>query len=501
MQLSSLEKLRNTRYATLAFFVVLFSIGALLALTQPPYGVSDEPSHTIKALATARFDLSGPEVVGQFGYPSQVFEVPLAYSSIWHMVCYSSNTNVTPDCAPDFSSDNDIVDAPSTAGPYPPIYYGIIGHFGWADPGYGGLVAMRIVSVLLWVVPASIAFSRLRRLTGDALAVAAIFGACTPMMIAIGATVNPFAFEVGLYLLLWTFFLDWSVNSLKEFSSKFDQAVVWLAALLVSGVRPASFLWTGFLLVVSLGLRVANSPRPSKQFALRVRKDFKTLFPLVLSCAISFTLWARQASAGSFGSSGQGLGSLSANLRYSLGRLDDYFLQAYGFFGWTEFYAPTISTHLWFAGLVGLATAIRPNRTSLLIVITWAVWLYLSPLILEGLRASSAGFGYQGRYILPMAVGLPAALALLRRSRNPKGRGHDWVFATLVLGALFSTVVHICRRYVVGLDGELLWWRSPRWIPFGGVTLHLVLISFGIISAAWLILLSRTSRSCPPSGS
>ena len=479
---------KASRNPTVFVFIGLWCIGTVLAFAQPPYGVSDEPAHAVKALATARLNFSGPETIGQFDYPAQVFEVPAAYTSIWHFVCYSSNTDATPICAEPFPSDENLLLTSSTAGAYPPLYYVAVGSPGWLWPGEGGLAGMRLMSVLLWSSTLALAFSVLSLVCSSRLALATVFIAFTPTALALGSTVNPFGWEISLFVLLWATTLVSIFGDSQNLPSGRLHYLSWLSAIAISLIRPASFIWTFGMMAAVACLLLFRSLRPLNTDLRRM--TISSVSPLMASTMLSLGWWAVMADKASFGGGGGSLGTTAANVRYSFDRLDDYLLQLHGFFGWTEFYAPTASLLCWIFALVLVAIRSSFSTSQRNIVLVGVTGVIAAPLVLEGLRATSSGLGYQGRYILPLAVGLPILMSIFPSSDTP-GRNRLGP-PLLALGGTAIAVVQVVRRYEVGLSGPLIWFREPTWEPFGGSALQLALLAIATLSLSIVLMRPRS---------
>jgi hypothetical protein len=125
--------------------------------------------------------------------------------------------------------------------------------------------------------------------------------------------------------------------------------------------------------------------------------------------------------------------------------------------------------------LVGLGLALGRRRLAIAIA-TLLGLIVLVPALLEFIEAERFGFGWQGRYTLPLAVGLPilCGYTLAQEPARVLQRGR----LTTVLGVAF-VVAHLLafwqnmRRYTVGSDGPLLFWTdadSWRWPCGCGVT-------------------------------
>jgi Predicted membrane protein (DUF2142) len=80
-----------------------------------------------------------------------------------------------------------------------------------------------------------------------------------------------------------------------------------------------------------------------------------------------------------------------------------------GYFGWVDTPAPGLTLVLWTAALgvlVALAISFARRRVALVIAGLLGM-IILVPELLEYIEARTFGFGWQGRYTLPLAVGLP----------------------------------------------------------------------------------------------
>ena len=447
---------RHHQRFLVVFVLFLLSLGFTWAVIQPPYGVSDEPAHTVKALASSRGDLSGPHVIGQFDYEAIEFIVPSAYSSIWHFVCYNSDPNVTPDCAPPFPTSSDRTAVSSTAGEYPPLYYAIVGWLGWLSPGQDGLTMMRVMTVFLVVAMAGFASWLIHQHQERSGADAILLG-LTPTVLAFSGTVNPFGPEIAAAILFWTS----SLLLLGETSSRKQlrqlTATVYGSAILLGFIRPASFVW--IVVIMLFVLTASPTPEGSRLIRPVTRHVIAASTTGVL---VSYVWFAEFMTTHSLGGGSPAGGTLLGNMRFSFERTDEYLRQTLGFFGWTSFYSPPIVIVLYMALLVLFVVFYRMNhaevRLSLLCLVLFAC---LGPSVLEGARASTSGFGFQGRYLLPVLVGFPLILVCRSKTTRPSHR-QGVLLGGLVLAQLFA-LNHATRRFTVGLDGPYLWPIHMEW--------------------------------------
>lgn len=467
-----------SRRATWLVFGFFLALGASWATVQPPYGVSDEPAHAIKALATASGQFSGPSVVGPFGYAAQEFEVPSAYSEIWHFVCYNSDVDTTPACAPPFPAGRERMDVPSTAAEYPPLYYALVGWSGWIVPGQSGLFLMRlmtglIVAALLGWATSLFPAKRIAR------SIAGLSVAMTPVVLAFTGSVNPFGPEIAASILFWVCCIRLLSTGQQLQHSRSSIGGLYCAALLLGSFRPASFVWIAIIVFVAFLSKLLG------------RRDFSALFEAnsihVLCSAIAGAVvslsWYLFAMTGrALGGGAPAGGTMWTNMMTSFGRTTDYLQQAVGFFGWTSFKLPSAIMVLFMVTLVGLASTYRDRSpVSSIGALLIAGFAVIGPAVLEGARAASAGFGFQGRYLLPVICGLPILLAASERARDG-GEYRDVILLTAAVGLQIAALLHVGRRFSVGLDGSLFWVFRSEWPGMASeiTRVFLIMLTMGI---------------------
>ena len=454
----SLAKMSHATSAAWLVFGFFLLLGASWAVVQPPYGVSDEPAHAIKALATANGQFSGPSVVGPFGYAAQEFQVPSAYAEIWHFVCYNSDVNTTPSCAPPFPNGDNRIALPSTAAEYPPLYYGLVGWAGWIFPGKSGLLQMRLLTVLLVAALLGWAASRLPR-RNLAWTVTGLLLAMTPVVLAFTGSVNPFGPEIAAAVLFWVSCLR-VANEGETDISRSDVVGLHVSAILLGLFRPASFLW---IIIIVLMVSISMLAKSGSTFVDVVGKGRPICWAAVVGVLPSLTWFFFAMTGKSLGGGSPAGGSTWTNMSISFWRTDEYLQQAIGYFGWTSFKLPVILMSIGSILLVCLAIAARDGGRQLFtagLLIT--LFAACGPAILEGARASVAGFGFQGRYLLPVLCGLPILLSVLTGTRELSqslGRSFLVLAVTLQLASLF----YVGKRFAVGLDGTNLWVLKSEW--------------------------------------
>jgi hypothetical protein len=163
-----------------------------------------------------------------------------------------------------------------------------------------------------------------------------------------------------------------------------------------------------------------------------------------------------------------------------------------GVFGWQDTPAPAVTFVIWTAVLgilVALSVSLTNRRMAVAIVALLGL-VVVVPAVLEFIEARRFGFGWQGRYTLPLAVGVPilCGFALAREPARVLDRGRLRVlFAVAFVVAHFLAFWQNLRRYTVGYDGPLMFWWDPDWSPPFPALLLLVVFLLGLVTlAVWL---------------
>ena len=475
--------------ATTWFFVWLLSAGSLWSMLQPPFGVADETAHITKAVATASLQLSGDTVVGDFGFQATEYSVPSAYEQqIGYISCYVGNVAVSAACLGEFPNGRERVTIASTAGHYPPTYYLLVGIPGLACPGEAGIYLMRLISTLLFASMTAWAFSIARR-RRSALCSVGVFAAVTPMSLAVAGAVNPHGLEIASAILFWVT----SLSVFEDFHASRRVPREVIVALAVSSfvfatARPASFVW--MLPTVVLALLFSGAITTLRRLTSFPQGRFVSAL-LGGSILLSVALHLKTGLGTKLGGGSEpGSDSIFANLEIAFERGDDYFRQMFGWFGWVEFYTPPFAfwSCILVLGLILGMMLVDASVRQWIVTVAALLTVWMLPFLLEGLRATGSGFGYQGRYTLALAVGIPilGAFSIPRDPRRAQLRNGTISVLAFTAFAVLVSIDFALRRYTVGLAGPHLWIRNPEWLPPGGLAL------IGLLGACALVGASMT---------
>jgi hypothetical protein len=249
-------------------------------------------------------------------------------------------------------------------------------------------------------------------------------------------------------------------------------AVATAAAIALLLARALSPLWVACILLL---LALLAGWRGVRALA-RARCVRWALVPLVPAGA--FAIWwivvAHALDLVPVGVRAKGSGtSLAASI---LGFTGGWIQQMIGVFGWLDTLSPLLTYLFWYAViglfvLLALACARRRHCGALVLLIVVVVFV---PVLISYGQEHRLGVIWQGRYIMPMAVGVPLmAVALVGRSgalRAVQTRAATVVCIVLAC-ASFAAFAEALRRYVVGVNGPIDYLRGAWQPPLGATAL------------------------------
>jgi hypothetical protein len=326
---------------------------------------------------------------------------------------------------------------------------------------------MRILTALMSGALIATAITALRTLAAPTLMAAGLTLAVTPMAIFMTGSVNPNGLEIAASLALWVC----GIALVSTSQRRVDNWLVTAAGVAGCTLALSRQLGPLWLALVALAIAGVSNRQAMQHLARSARARLWSL--LVALCALGQIVWGlvvRPSDATLVGRAPTTLSTLDAIDR-SVGSTFDWYRQMIGWFGWLDTPAPLLTWLLWTAALaflvfVAIAWATRRLVVSLLSVIAGTI---LVPIILEATPYRAAGTLWQGRYTLPLAAGVPI-LAAFGLAATPKGRRIVTPRFLVTLGAATAVAQLLAfaqnlRRYTVGYDGELLYWRHPQWLP------------------------------------
>jgi hypothetical protein len=382
--------------------------------------------------------------------------------------CFAFQPKTTAECAHVEGSTRD-TDALTTAGRHPPAYYAVVGVASWLyHPGSGVVYIMRFLSVLMTAAFIATTITAIRRTTVPRIVAIGVLFAVTPMVLFVGSSVNPNGVEIAAAVALWVCGLVLVSQARENIDNRLVIATG-IAGCVLALSRQLGPLW---LALIAITIVVFGSSEALRALA---RSSWARIWAaLIVACSLAQIGW--NAVVGSLGYTRypNAPRNIPASdiTRFTVGSLFDRYKGMIGVFGWLDTPSPALTYVLWTAGvgflvLVALAWTRRRRVAALLFVIAATV---VVPVALEtAVYGDAGGPAWQGRYGLPLAVGVPIVAAMGIASSE---RGRQLAEARLFIGTgAMLVVAHILafaqnlRRYTVGYDGEIQFWRHPEWSP------------------------------------
>ncbi|MCL3862706.1 DUF2142 domain-containing protein [Actinotalea sp. K2] len=490
---------RRPLRAWLAGGILLFLMTAAWSAAIPLMGSPDEPSHVVKAAAVARGQWSGelgppPTDTSRPG-AGTIVQLPDDFAAALALPnCFAFQPAVPASCQQDLAPAGPGTVAVETfAGQYPPLYYAAVGWPSLVLGAEASVYAMRLLSALLTAGLVTWGAYRLSTVPGNGLALWGAAAAMTPMTLFLGGTVNPQGLEIALAFSFWAACLSLVARRGVVTTSGIVHAAI-SGALLVN-VRTSSPFWA--LVIVVVALVVAPSGRWRELVAHRAARWAGVAAALASVTAVAWVAVHRGVVTGG------DLYPHYADLRLTLLEITGdgygYLANMIGNFGWLDAPAPPVTMLAWYIGAgavilaaTSLSAPIRQRAGLLLLVLAVAG----SPFALQIPTATNAGLIWQGRYALPIAVGVPLLAALLLGGEHAATRA---ALRRMLRGALVVLLVgHVAafywasRRYSEGLEGDLFA-LTPDWSsPIGYLT------GTAAFAAAATALTVMVWRAVPP---
>ena len=479
----------------------LVALHTIWSVSIPLMASPDEPSHVVRAAAVARGQWSGElgaaPTDGSAPGAATMVQLPSDYSQAIKLPnCFAFNPDQSASCQRPLSPpDGSTTSVETFAGQYPPLYYALVGWPSRFLSTESSIYAMRIVSgfiasaLLVW------GFARLRSSTLPAAATWATLVAVTPMTLFIGATVNPEALEISSAVAFWAVCLVLVASEGVPSRGTVVQAVV--AGALLVNTRTSGPIWA--IAIVVIALIAAPKGRARALWAVR---SMRWAVAAAVAAGLAATAWvATHGGVVSGNHQFPQYGNPLRVVRAVLSLTNAYTLQMIGDFGWLDAPSPPLTTALWLvaAGALLLVTLAAPlDRRVRAAFMLAALVVVGAPVALQIPTAVDTGIIWQGRYTLPVAVGVPMLAAVgLTFTRGPLHelvrRMARWIVPALAI-AHVAAFWWAMRRYSVGLNGRFLT-LSPAWSsPLGylsAVALYALVIA-AVAAVAW--------RSLRPSG-
>ena len=439
--------------------VGFYLVSASWAFASPMSTSPDEPSHMVKAAATARGEFvnttSRHEISGGFEKTWLGYPLPAKYATLDAMSACFRNQLRSAACGKKFGTDNTTTIVETSAGNYNPAYYLPVGLPSLVLPGVGALYGMRLASALLnsALLAAAVGIAAGWRRPG--WPVLGVVACGTPMALFLSGTVNSNGMEATAAVLAWTAGMSLALDD----DPKPGQVTRRAIGLAIGGVLLANTRSLGIAFAASVLVALVIIAGPRKLAWLARFRAVQIMLGVLVLGGVGALMWNRYAAT--LTPTKVSFPSLKAGVVFNevFWSSGTYVMQVVGELGWLDVALPPGTTIAWYAvaGLLilcgfGVARWREAAVSAVLIVGTVAI-----PLIAQVLEAKRFGIGWQGRYILAWVLGLPVLAGLLMARRV----GAD-------LPGTLERRVPIVAATVLGLAGlGAFYWSMTRYAHGG----------------------------------
>jgi hypothetical protein len=521
---ASLANRTESRHvAAVSALIALMAVCWVLLI--PPGAGPDEASHLVRAGALARgVSATNDSAIS----PLDLYLLPDSYT-LPDAGCHAFDSFQPVTCAAAPVSDGTEILLASRGDAYP-IWGHLAGGLASRLPGMSPIWWARLAGAAIPIGLAAWSLSIMGR--RRPVASAALLIGLTPMAWSTFAGVNPSAMAIGGAVGLWTGLLfggraptasaswltaaGWAALALPR-----RDGLIWacltLVLVLLATDRTAIAWWRShhagaqMLIGASTGATVvwgvASESRVSRLVALA---------PLIVVTAElarwGWGRWVRTARDRALALAGAAMvsavtlvavlrarpGGWSTDLAVRIvGQTGENMIEAIGLLGWLDTPLPWLAIVAWLFALGILAARSLFNRPGPAI---WATVLLattiLTSWIFELYQGNTSGQYWQGRYSVPLIIGIPMLLAV-GSSNTHVERNIARLAAGIALTVLNIAAWAAARRWGVGNDGSLLPWRwDTIHQPVAPIVLLVVLA--GASACLWLLLYSSADNETQP---
>ncbi|MCZ2822350.1 DUF2142 domain-containing protein [Modestobacter sp. VKM Ac-2977] len=466
----------RSRRGLVRFFVVtwlLLSVAmASWSLATPLFASPDESAQVVKAVAVARGELTGRTIETPGGYFQLItgVDVPAYYGQAQpNPDCFIYDLNEPPDCAPPFVADGaGDGEVRTWIGRYPPLYYAVVGLPSLLADGEAAVLSMRVASAVLCAAFYAVGLTALRASRHAPAMVAAGWLAITPTALFFGGMVNSSALEIAAGFATWCLLVP-LVRDPGGHDVRRRLAAGTVTAVVLLNTRPGSGL---LALLIALCL-VLIATREFWRVALSDRRWLPATCIAALGAVVAGTwLLVVEPTESLGGVPDPRLSSARLAVEGALDMTGRYVREQLAVFGWLNVIPPPVV--LWSLGLTvaavvvaGLAFGRGRLRwgVAALLVLSFAL-----PIVSQVPSAAELGLIWQGRYGLPLSIGLPVvAMAAIcsRESAAPAAGRARWLLIPFVAAVHVASFGWSLWRYTYGLDIRPFD-ASAEWAPPGG---------------------------------
>jgi hypothetical protein len=459
----------------------MFAMTVAWSLATPVFSAPDEPAHVVKAAAVVSGQLTGSNMgsdgVWRARIPASLAELTQRGSCTKHRMSRPGSCVVLATSG----QDREVL-AQNAAGTYHPTYYALVGWPLVFAPDATGILLSRVLSGLvcsLLLTAAAYLACGVNERHGRLVTFAAVM----PSVLFLSGSVNPNGFEACAALVVWVGLLSMAIREPRQLPPR-TLPIVGVSALLLVMTRPLSPGW--FVLAVAVAATTAGTRQARRWAANPAARAWAGV--AVTGCLLALAWMYTVNMMGLRGSRPRTV-SPTVWLDHEPWFLIVRYFEVIGTFGWNDTRSPMLVYGIWTLLLLaaGGVAAARGDARLRISFATVTLLLVALPATSDFVSFGQFSFVWQGRYSLPIAMGIPAlALVALARSVTTSVERP----AALRVLALTIAVGHVAAfywtlaRYVHGRPGGSNVFDGP-WSPPGGSALALALLVAGAGTLAW----------------
>ena len=427
---------------------------AAWSLATPLFSGPDEGDHIVHAAAVVRGEFIGsPNPGSSF---TSVTVPALIADGVRHPPCFIYHTGVPASCARPLTTDTKPVVANTAAGRYPPLYYAVVGLPSLVTVSTTGIYLMRLINAVMCALFIALAVVCVGTWSKRSFLLIGVLLALTPMVVYLGGVVNPNGPEVCEAICVWVSGLIILERADDPPSALIVIFTVSIGTLVLT--RGLSPLWAVFILLI-LGFLAG---RRRTMDLLRMR-SLQISLGIITACGIAAVAFIVAAHSNSLAQSSTMLPAHETTLDTLFnvfGQSGSWIQQMIGVFGFLDTPAPFGTFLIWYTAIgfiVLLALTSSAPRGAIALLGLVAIVMFV-PVVIAYHEVHQFGLVWQGRYILPMAVGIPILSAALIDAAGAiaRFRARISVILCICVGiGDFAAFVTLQRRYASGLPGPL----------------------------------------------
>lgn len=473
------DRVKNERRGWWCWFLALAAVCLAWTFATPLFAAPDEQAHLVKAGALMRGQLSGPEVGSPVGFLIQQ-RVPRDLADLGQGApCFWHKENVTPNCVVHAPRGPGSVHVATVAGNYPPLYYLLVGWPSRFRSSDRALYLMRVLSALIGAAFLASAFMSAQRL--GRWAVLGVAAAATPMTFFLTSVLNPSGVEIASSVAIWASTVALARARSVDTRLIARATVAWVVCVNTRSLTIALVAFAPLVLLLT-----ADVPRRRELFATPARRVCCGIAVLGALTAAAWASTLGRLSRAAF------LPHMPFTFADGIHRTWKIFTQSVAAFGLLEVRVLLVSVVFLVMWAILVVVALRsggPRDGTVLVGLVVASILF--PIIVSLIQPVPILAAWQGRYSLPLWVGVPVVaggiLSTSRRAVSPAwSRRLAVAFAAGFGLAQIAGFVVTARRYTVGSHGSFLYFVDPSWTgPIAPALLLVVsVVGMGVAAAA-----------------